>query len=96
VNNPIRQPADRTASPSNPYLPGTAELELLARLRREYLGHVIHREVDPRTQRVKYMAHGVTVSIHPHTIITHDLAELAEALEQRETGHDDDGPDGKE
>jgi hypothetical protein len=93
LNDPIPQP------PANPYLPGTAELELLARLRRQFLGHVIHREVDPLTHRVKFIAHGITINIHPHTIITHDLAELAAALEQREASSDDtqaDGPDGKE
>ncbi len=61
-------------------IPGEAELRELHRIRMRHLNHVIYREVDPQTKRVTYHAFGITIEIHPHTIVTRSLAELGEAL----------------
>jgi hypothetical protein len=67
-------------------IPGEAERRELHRIRMQHLGHVIHREVDPQTKQVTYHAFGITIEIHPHTIVTSDLAELDERLSEGENG----------
>jgi hypothetical protein len=54
------------------------ELELL---RKRFRGHRIFHEF--RWDRsVRYVAYRVTSNVQPHTIITNDLAELRDQLEQ--------------
>lgn len=61
--------------------PGEAELSELARLRERFRGyHIFH---DVRWEReVRYLAFRTASGVQPHTIITDDLAELREQLEQ--------------
>lgn len=62
-------------------IPGEAELAELARLRERFRGHHIFHDV--RWEReVRYLAFRTASRVQPHTIITDDLAELREHLEQ--------------
>jgi hypothetical protein len=62
-------------------IPGEAELAELARLRERFRGHHIFHDV--RWEReVRYLAFRTASRVQPHTIITDDLAELWEQLEQ--------------
>ena len=61
--------------------PSDAELAELARLRNVFRRHRIFRDVT-HARGVRYIAHGATIRVRPHTIITHDLAELHHELEQ--------------
>jgi hypothetical protein len=72
-----------TTHGASPYVPGEAELKLLHKIRMAHLGHVSYREVDPQTRKVTYVAYGLTIEVHPHSIVTTDLAELAAQLDQR-------------
>jgi len=61
--------------------PGEAELAELARLRERFRGHHIFHDV--RWEReVRYLAFRTVSGVQPHTIITDDLAELRQQLEQ--------------
>ncbi len=65
-------------------IPGEAEQRKLAELRDRFAGHQIVREVRDQNAGVRYCAYGVTIVIHPHTIITSSLAELETELEAAE------------
>jgi hypothetical protein len=60
---------------------GDAELAELARLRERFRGHRIFPEVR-RGRGVRYLAYQEAGGAQPHTIITDDLAELRDQLEQ--------------
>jgi hypothetical protein len=55
-----------------------AELERLGELFRDH--YIFHNVTEERG--VRFIAHGVTVGVRPHTIITDDLAELRDELQQ--------------
>jgi len=61
--------------------PSKAELAELALLQERFRGHRIVRDVT-RARGVRYTAYGATVDVRPHAIITDDLTELREELEQ--------------
>lgn len=61
--------------------PGEAELAELARLRERFRGHHIFHDVRWEGE-VRYLAFRTASGVQPHTIITNDLAELREQLEQ--------------
>jgi hypothetical protein len=61
-------------------IPGNGEIRRLAELRDKFSGHQIIREVLDQNGGIRYCAYGVTVTIHPHTIITRDLEELENEL----------------
>jgi hypothetical protein len=59
-----------------------AEVAELARMRERFRGsHLIYREITPR-HGTRYVAHGTTVESRPHTLVTNDLGELNDELEQ--------------
>jgi hypothetical protein len=60
-------------------LPTEAELAELARLQERFRGHWISRDVVPG-RGVRYVAHSAQIGMHPHTVITPDLAELRDEL----------------
>lgn len=62
---------------------GPSEIELaeLARLGERFRDHYIFHNVTEE-RGVRFIAHGVTVGVRPHTIITDDLAELRDELQQ--------------
>lgn len=61
--------------------PSEAEMAELAHLCERFRGHSIYRDASG-SRGVRYMAHGMTVGVRPHTVITDDLDELREELEQ--------------
>ena len=65
--------------------PSEAEHAELAQLRERFRSH--HIFCDAGTGRgIRYVAHGAVSGVRPHTIITDDLAELREELEQAAPG----------
>ncbi len=69
-------------------IPGKEEIRKLAELREKFSGHQIIREALDQNAGIRYCAYGVTVTIHPHTIITHDLDELETELKRHQEGQD--------
>jgi hypothetical protein len=67
--------SDRACGPSE------AELAELIRLRERFRGHRILCNVTEE-RGVRYMAYSAATGVHPHTVITDDLAELRDGLEQ--------------
>lgn len=65
--------------------PSHAEKIELAQLRERFQSHHIFREAIIG-RGIRYMAHSALPGARPHTIITDDLAELREVLEQTTPG----------
>lgn len=61
--------------------PSEAEITELMQLCERFRGHQIYRDASI-SRGVRYMAHSVTIGVRPHTIITDDLDELRDELEQ--------------
>ena len=75
-------PKDYVLPPAGPVPdPDEAEFAELARLRERFRRHHIFRNVIPG-RGVRYLAHSAAAGIRPHTLITSDLAELQDELEQ--------------
>jgi hypothetical protein len=62
-------------------VPSGGELAELARLGQRFRGHLISYEVQ-HERRVRFVAYRKAAEARPHTIITDDLAELRDQLEQ--------------
>ncbi len=69
-------------------IPGKDEIRKLADLRDKFPGHQIIREALDQNAGIRYCAYGVTITIHPHTIITRDLAELETELKRHQKEQD--------
>ena len=65
--------------------PSEAEHAELAQLRERFRSHHIFCDAS-RGRGIRYMARGAVSGVRPHTIITDDLAELREELEQAAPG----------
>jgi hypothetical protein len=61
--------------------PSEVELAELMRLRESYPRHLIIYE-DTLGRGMRYTARSASIDVRPHTIITSDLAELRDELEQ--------------
>lgn len=61
--------------------PGEVDLAELVRLRARFYRHHIFCDAT-RARGIRYIAHGVTIDVRPHTVITRDLAELRDELER--------------
>jgi hypothetical protein len=62
--------------------PSAADQDEILRLRARFPGHQIFYVVSS-DRGVRYLALGAVLGVRPHTIITDDLAELAQELEVR-------------
>lgn len=61
--------------------PTEAELSELARLRERFRSHHIFRDATS-DRGIRYTAYGATIRARPHTIVTNDLTELRNELEE--------------